>query len=53
MKMGIPAYFPLPPGVKGETNPSPAGLRLYKATNGAERPVGKVAASSYETLEGI
>ena len=52
-KKGIPAYFPLPSGVKGETNPNPEGIRLYKPTNGAERPVGKVAASSYEMLEGI
>ena len=51
--MGIPAYFPFPAGDKGETNPNPAGFRLYKATNGAIKPVGTVAASSYEMLEGI
>ena len=53
MKIGFPAYFPFPSGDKGETKPSPAGIRLYKPTYGAVRPMGTVAASSYEMLEGI
>ena len=51
--MGIPAYFPFPSGDTNETKPSPAGFRLYKPTYGAVSAAGKVAASSYEKLEGI
>ena len=51
--IGFPAYFPLPSGVTGGTNPIPFGLVLYNPTYAVANATGMVDASSYEMFEGI
>ena len=43
-RKGFPAYFPLPSGDTGGTNPCPCGTLLYIPTYGEVRAMGKVAA---------